>query len=289
MSSAQQTAYSDFHARVDHPAYDTASGPFIMIDEGHHNFHTLEGRYKPFAELMRADGYRMEAHKGEFTMKSLDDARILVVANALHESNVRNWYKPVLSAFTTGEIDVLRDWVRGGGSLFLIADHMPIAGANRELAAAFGVDFFNGFAVDTTRNGPDTFRKSDHSLADHAITRGRNKDETIDSVETFTGQAFLLPPDAGSLLRIPRDWVMFLPDTAWRFNANTPVIDIGGWSQGGVMKFGKGRVAVFGEAAMFTSQTVGPNSVPAGILSDLAPQNHQFLLNLIHWLDGILE
>ena len=30
-----------------------------MVYGGHHNFHTADGRYLPFAELLRRDGYRV--------------------------------------------------------------------------------------------------------------------------------------------------------------------------------------------------------------------------------------
>ena len=49
-------------------------------------------------------------------------------------------------------------------------------------------------------------------------------------------------------------------------------------------EYGKGRVAVFGEAAMFSAQLAGPERRPVGMNKPEAPQNPQFLLNLIHWL-----
>ena len=286
---SQQRADNSFTASVTDPVYPDKQGPVIMIDQGHHNFHTLNGRYKPFAELLVADGYRLEPHKGSFSEKSLEEARILVVANALHESNTRNWYKPVLSAFSEEEISVVNNWVKEGGSLFLIADHMPMPGAAGELAASFGVEFINGFAMDTSNRGPDTFRRYDSTLCMHVITSGRNNAEEVDSVISFTGQAFQPPETADPLMVFPDGYLLLMPDTAWSFNASTPVLDISGWSQGCVMKYGEGRLAVFGEAAMFTAQLAGNSQVRVGINSDMAPQNHQFLLNIIHWLDGILN
>ena len=52
------------------------------------------------------------------------------------------------------------------------------------------------------------------------------------------------------------------------------------------MNFAKAKVAMFGEAAMFTAQIVNGN-FPVGINSPAAPQNAQFVLNLVHWLDGV--
>src|SRR5262249_186862 len=54
----QQMADPDFDTKVDRPAYPKEH-PVVAIDEAHANFHTAEGRYKPFADLLAADGYRV--------------------------------------------------------------------------------------------------------------------------------------------------------------------------------------------------------------------------------------
>ncbi len=51
-----------------------------------------------------------------------------------------------------------------------------------------------------------------------------------------------------------------------------------GFHHGAILKFGKGKVAVFGEAAMFTAQIVNSN-VKVGFNSEYAPHNVQFTLN----------
>jgi hypothetical protein len=61
-----------------------------------------------------------------------------------------------------------------------------------------------------------------------------------------------------------------------------------GHLQGAVLPFGKGRVAVFGEAAMFSAQLSGPTNNPMGMNAAIAKQNPQFLLNVMHWLTGLL-
>jgi hypothetical protein len=53
-----------------------------------------------------------------------------------------------------------------------------------------------------------------------------------------------------------------------------------------VLAFGRGRVAVFGEAAMFSAQLAGPERRPMGMNAPEAPQNPRFLLNLVRWLAG---
>ena len=77
-----------------------------------------------------------------------------------------------------------------------------------------------------------------------------------------------------------------MPDTAWVFTETTPIVPVEGWYQGGVMPYGKGRVAIFGEAAMFTAQLAGEEQRRFGMNSDVAGQNLRFLLNLMRWLSG---
>ena len=54
------------------------------------------------------------------------------------------------------------------------------------------------------------------------------------------------------------------------------------------LTIGRGRVAVFGEAAMFSAQVSGPERRPMGMNRPTAAQNPQFLLNVMHWLAGLL-
>ena len=65
-------------------------------------------------------------------------------------------------------------------------------------------------------------------------------------------------------------------------------VSMDGWSQGAVLKVGKGRVAIFAEAMMFTSQVYTPTGRKMGLVSYGAEQNEQFLLNIMHWLSGLI-
>src|SRR6185295_2957533 len=78
----QQQADPEFNTSVENPAYKK-EGPRVMFDEAHHNFHTAEGRYKPFVDLMFNDGYRVIRNRQPFTKQSLGTYKILVIANAL--------------------------------------------------------------------------------------------------------------------------------------------------------------------------------------------------------------
>lgn len=286
---AQQEADTSFLPVIDDPSFTAGNGPVVMIDEAHHNFHTAGGRFLPFAELLRRDGYSVAGTGVPFSAESLAKGNILVISNALNERNEEDWSLPTPSAFTPEEIEAVRLWVESGGSLFLIADHMPFPGAASDLAAAFGVDFNNGFAVDTTTRGPCFFRRSQSTLREHAITGGRGEDEQIDSVASFTGQAFQASnTDFQPIMVFDTGYVSLMPQVAWEFTDSTTIVDIEGWYQGGVLVYGKGRVAVFGEAAMFTAQIAGEERRRFGMNSPEAPQNLQFLLNIVHWLSGSL-
>ncbi|MFC2090130.1 hypothetical protein ACFLT1_05075 [Bacteroidota bacterium] len=285
----QQISDRKYNPTIENPAYEKGAGPIVFIDEGHHNFHTKNGRYKAFSTVLERDGYKVLAYKGAFNRNILDKGKILVISNALNEMNLTKWHLPTPSAFTPEEIAILRQWVNSGGSLFLIADHMPMGGAASDLAAVFGFEFTNGFAFDSLSNGNEIFSLKEGTLVESIITEGRNASEQVKQIVTFTGQAFRIPDDATPVLVFPENHVNLMPDTAWVFNDNTRIEDIEGWKQGAYKKHGKGRVVVFGEAAMFTAQLAGPNQIKVGMNSTEAKENYQLLLNIIHWLDGKLD
>ena len=289
-AGAQQVPDSSFAPAIARPAFAEGAGPLVLVDEAHTNFHTTDGRYYAFAQLLRRDGYAVRGLRAPFTRESLGDARVLVIANALHASNDQSWALPTPSAFAPDEIAAVEAWVRGGGSLLLVADHMPFPGAAGDLASAFGVTMGNGFAYDSTEQGSTMrFASGDGSLADHAVTRGRDEAERVDSVFAFTGQAFrVAAPDAEPLMTLGRGTVLLMPDVAWQFSPTTTRVPAQGHLQGAVLRHGRGRVAVFGEAAMFSAQLAGPNRQPMGMNNSRAPQNVQFLLNVMHWLTGVI-
>jgi hypothetical protein len=288
---AQQVADSAFAPPVPRPAYKEGAGPLLLLDEAHHNFHTTTGRYLAFAKLARRDGYRVSGNSSRFSAEALAGAKILVIANALAARNAEgNWSLPTPSAFDSSEIAAVREWVRGGGSLLLISDHHPFPGAMGDLAEAFGVHMMNGFAMqrDSIANGIFTHTRRAGAVHDHPITRGRSAAERIDSVKVFTGQGFRIERGA-PLMTIMNDVTMLMPVVAWQFSDSTPRTSAKGLLQGAAIPFGRGRVAVFAEAAMFSAQRAGPNRNPMGMNEPTAAQNPQFLLNVLHWLSGLLE
>lgn len=79
-----------------------------------------------------------------------------------------------------------------------------------------------------------------------------------------------------------------MPIEACEFDESTPRVSTSGLIQGGVLQRGEGRVAVFGEAAMFTAQTsIHDGEVrKVGMNHPSAPENAQFVLNVVRWLSG---
>jgi len=276
-----------YHPKIEAPVYEKGSGPVIYIDEGHNNFHTLEDRLISTGELLKDDGYRVLSISENISLDKLNDCKILVIINALNKKN-EDWERPIFSAFTEQEISDISQWVYEGGSLLLIADHMPFPGAINKLANKFGFNFENGHAMDTIGN-PDYFIRKQKTLHNNIITKGRNSSESVDSILTFSGSAFSIPDDGTSILEFDSTWFSYNTERAWDFDNIKPV-SIKGYSQGAFKEFGKGRVAVYGEAMMFTAQLgAGLSWMKIGMNSEECPQNHQLLLNTIHWLDGLTK
>ncbi len=283
---AQQRPDTAFSYALPSPAYPPGSGPLMAIDDAHHNFHTLGGGFAPFAKLVRLDGYGVQSMTLPLTsLRAGSGPRILVIANALDDSDTEDWVLPNPSAFSKEEVQNVQLWVAEGGRLLLIADHMPFAGAAGALAGAFGFSFLNGFAFTGERSWPPSkFTKADGTLCSSPVTETGKVESTVREVATFTGSAFTIPDQAIPVLKFSRDHWSLQPDTAWVFHPGTPKVMLENHCQGAIMKFGKGKIAVFGEAAMFTAQIVN-ESIPVGINSPEAPDNARFVLNLVHWLD----
>lgn len=278
-AAAQQVADQDVDLSVAAPAFAIGQGPRVAIDEAHHNFHTADGRYAPFARLLRNDGFRVSGLAAPFSDESLANVDVLVIANALAAENSEEWRLPNPSAFPPNEIAAVRRFVERGGALLLIADHMPMAGAASELGRAFGVEFVNGFALDGD-NEPDLFTRANGGLAEDPLTEG------IPQLRSFTGSAFTAPAGARALLRLDARYEVLTPGVAWQISDETPRVSGEGKLQGAVMEVERGRVAVFGEAAMFTAQVAGPQRAPMGLRAPGAEYNKQFALNVLRWLGG---
>jgi hypothetical protein len=282
---AQQMADPNFNPNVERPAY-TKNFPRVLFDEAHNNFHTTTGRYKPFADLIFSDGYQVAANRKPFSKESLQTYKILIIANALgaEEMDDEGADRP---AFTEEECDAVRDWVRGGGALLLIADHAPFGAAAQTLAKRFNVEMSKGFVFDVEHSAPKNaslliFSRENKLLLDHPITQGRNDRERINLVQTFTGQALKGPQGSAQLLALAAT----AKDQADPMGGEKK--SVAGQAQGLALKFGKGRVVMLGEAAMLSAQVAGPKQFPMG-MNVPGNDDRQFALNIMHWLSGLLK
>ena len=264
---------------VARPAYPIGTGPSVRIDQAHRNRHTLTTGYAPFGALLGHDGYRLSANEAPFDAASLAGTDILVIVNA-------NGAERGSSAFTDAEIAAVKAWVEGGGSLLLVADHPPFSSAAARLGSAFGVTFKEGFAVAPQQRNQDIFRRG-AGLADHVITRGAGGDPPVAAVQTFTGSAFEAL-GVEPLITLGTGFVLLnLPAGGGQVRlGEAPQQSAAGLLQGAVRPFGRGRIAVIGEAAMLTAQTIQgmPQAPEARAFGFGAEQNRQFVLNLLHWL-----
>jgi len=292
-ASAQQVNDPDFHFQNPSPAFAPGKGPMVCIDSAHNNFHTVDGRYKGFADLLRGDGHVVRDSNRKFTAAVLAACHVMLIANPVGDANKNDWAYPHPSTFTREEIEAVYRWVQDGGRLLLFVDHSPFPGAMRDLGAFLGTQMLDGYAIVNpgSSNLPDVFRLSDQTLGSHPILAGRNEKEKVDAVATFTGSAFLAAPNYTPLLVLPSTAVAAarlgmnlenLPISEW------PKVPVGGFLQGAAGRLGKGRVVVMGEAAMCSAQLAGPQKQPMGMNHPRAAQNPQFCLNVVRWLSGIL-
>ncbi|MFN2397681.1 MAG: hypothetical protein ABR543_03395 [Gemmatimonadaceae bacterium] len=284
-SGHNQVADESFDVSVPHPTY-TSKHPRLVIDEAHHNFHTADGRYRPFAALLSNDGYSVTPNTVKFSSGNLQEADILVIANAMGAS------MPVLPgasdpAFTPEEADAVRDWVRSGGSLLLVADHEPMGEANTVLADRFGINMTAGRTYDDpnsdwTSGNPGwlIFSRDNRLLADHPITVGRDSSERLTRVQSFGGQSLVGPPGSSPLLMLGKTARNRLPGGA---DASAE-----GQLQALAMQYGSGRVVVFGEGAMLTAMLTANGSRKMG-MNWPNNDNRQLVLNIMHWLSGAME
>jgi hypothetical protein len=266
---AQQVPDAKADVSVAAPAWAKDDGPVLAIDAAHKNFHTLDGRYAPFAALARNDGFRVVGNDASFTAEGLSKIKLLVMANAA-------------SDLTPAEIKAVRAWVEGGGSLLLIADHMPFAHAADGVAQAFGFRFEDSYAFEPVR-GPEQFSTLNGRLLDSPVTRGGAKVTAIDSVYAFTGTVLHAPPAATVVMRLGTGWTILYPKEPWKFDGVPQRPSDDKDLRGAILAVGKGRVAMFSEAAMFSAQRQGETAT-MGFNYPPAAQNKPFILNVLHWL-----
>ncbi len=270
------------------PSATVAGGPVLLFDQGHNNLHQIEGpgdelrqqTYRPFGRLAEAVGFHVRIGDSHFAATSVERVALLVVANPAAVPDVKETTPAQMNepAFRAEEIEAVRSFVARGGALFLIADHYPIGGAASGLAGAFGVVMGNGYANDpafSDSTGALTFEGP--RLGTHPILKGRRRIERVRRVGTFTGQSLTAPAGATGLLR-------FGPEAREEDAVTGERRPIDNHVQLVALTYGKGRVVVAGEAAMFTAQMTGPERTRWGGLTDARFDDEQLTVNILRWL-----
>lgn len=290
--AAQQVPDTTFDTRIERPAWPAGKGPRLVLDEAHFNFHTLGGRYRPFGDLARAEGFRVSAGTARFTRDALERADLLVIANALGAEDMGD-SAATRSAFTDAEIAELVRWVEGGGALLLIADHAPMGAAAAPLGRALGVDMRSAYTLDPAFGRPGNpttivFERGAGLDSTLAIVRGRTGDPPVRRVVSYTGQSLAGPPGAAKLLALSdAAYDAMLTFEQWQQLDSIPAAarrSAAGRAQGLAFERGRGRVVVMGEAAMLTAQLVGPDGAFKVGMNAPGSDDRQFVLNLLRWL-----
>lgn len=281
---AQQVADEQFHYAISDPAYPVGNGSVLLFDESHHNGSTLRGTYAAFGKLLRDDGYQISSSDGPIDSNRLKQIDIYITVNAMYDPE--DWNLPARSAFSQAEIRALTHWISQGGSLFLVTDHMPCGAAVQELAAAFDINVINGFAL--RKDGlAELFSRRKKTLLPNEITDWPGA--RIDSIHCWGGTGFIVPAAAQVISRLDDSYSIFLPTDVSQIKrpvpATVPSLSGRGIVNGAYLRFGRGRIVIFGDGAPFSAQLQGIKSKKRGMNHPSASQNAQFLRNIIHWLD----
>ncbi|MGH2624675.1 MAG: hypothetical protein ACRDE7_13485, partial [Sphingobacterium sp.] len=287
-SIAQQVSDENFSYPISVPMYEKGEGSLILFDEAHNNASTLRGAYSTFGSLLQQDGYNVVSTRENVSLELLEKGKIFITVNAMYD--MEDWNLPAKSAFSPEEINALTTWISLGGSLFLVTDHMPCGASVHDLAERFGINVINGFAL---RNDglPEVFSKQRNTLFSNEITNPPGKE--IDSIMCWGGTGFIVPSNAHIISVLGNDYNIYLPQDVSQIKRplpqNLPYISGRGLVNGAYLKFGKGKIVIFGDGAPFSAQLQGIKSNKRGMNHPWARQNAQLLLNIIHWLDGRLS
>ena len=284
-----------FDTSVAEPAFSD-HGPLVLFDEGHWNTHTADAGYKPLADLIRNDGYRLQVHREPFTPQTFNGVSVLLVVLPRGANEAGD--QP---AFTDAEIAAVVDWIRSGGSMLLISDHWPYGSAVGALARALGVEMGTGLVEDPEHHHPTRgashleFTSENGLLVDHPLLHGRTSAEQVTRVLTFTGTSMLGPSSAVPLFSLSPTAIEY-PSTEPRIEKDGDDVRVSmnygeavpatGRAQALVMELDNGRVVILGEAGMLRAQGTTEDTRVGMNVSGY--DNRRLALNIMHWLSRLI-
>jgi len=296
----QRDADPAFKPVVARPAYTTSKAR-VLFDEAHLNRHTADKTYRPFVDLLRADGYDVNRGQAPFSASTLAASDVVVIADA------RGGVDDAVGdpAMTSAEVSAVTDWVNSGGSLLLIVDPGDYGSSVDALAQKLGIKLSGAPLRDTmhydkTRDNPGYVIFDAGLLGDHPILRGRDAAEAIKSVESFGGQSLRGPMGSVELLEVaPGALELRMPTRAQidsiaeanngEVRIRPQRVPVSGNAQAVAFTHGRGRVVVVGESSMLTALVLTPeDAAPYRVgLTTQGRDNQQFTLNVMHWLSKL--
>ncbi len=243
----------DANPRLALPTYAPGDGPLVRVDEAHGNVKHLDLEYRPFGELLEADGQRVEPFPADWAWRPscLEPGGPCLFREKLAETDVLVVPTPsVPYGVANPSADEIAAFVAAGGGLLLILDHTPVDLAG-PLLDRFGVvkaprvgtrgaiawqDPRIATLFQTT--GEFLFHRGDGTLLDpHPLTGPPG--ERVEYVLGTGGVGFR----EGELDPLVRDYAIVLASPA------NPAV-----GQGVAFRYGEGRVFLGGDAGMFTAQ-----------------------------------
>ena len=225
----------------------------ILFDAAHGNRHDAGSESAPGSLdwlAFAAREARIGVHRSSapFSAHILDGVDLLVIGAAA-------------TPFSRPETDAIADWVRRGGSLLLLTDHEPFASPSEALAARFGVGMsLEMIAGDVPGSNRREFQRALAPSGDE-----------VGLARTYGGQALW----RGNGMRL-------LPLEATIPAANGGTITAGApAAQTLAFAYGRGRIVVSGESALFGAQR--NERGPVGV-NDGETHNEAFVLAAVRWL-----
>ncbi len=279
-----------------YPDCQAPAGFVVGFDETDGAWGRITGRFGAVADVLACDGYEVQAFDTPFdetetACLDLDPPhcsyyQALLAIDLLVIGNARPGWRPPVSE---AHAHAIARWVgEAGGRLFLVADHDPWPGKIQALAEALALDWpslfedwaplQSEFRIFSLAPPVDPFL--DGSLDPrHVIARGRSAAEEVLTVQTFYGSGLRREPgEPGNLLlAFPPGAQLTTADGLTKYPAD-------GYGQGLAFDFGAGRVYASAEFTMFTA-TVDASGEKG---MNAHPSNEQYLLNVVHWLEGLL-
>jgi hypothetical protein len=290
-------------------------GPVIGIDATHSNKYSIDPtcpRYTGFQQLLTADGATV-VHFATPWLSSVPGSNA-AYTETLSALDLLVMVEPDPNSITSGEADYLRRWVRGevlcpsgpcaNRGLIVISTN-----AQPNLSTSLGVTW-NASTQETGREfticgdprPSSTEKYNPGSLIDHhVVAKGFDSSEWVYSVKTFA-----------HVLQFCTSYGCYgIDGVNWNGKIDLPtgtpstsfLTHPDGTSSAGVgFQLGAGHVFAGSDPDMFTAVIAGAivdtNTVfgvpavsaapPAPIGMQVHPPNQQFLLNIVHWMSGIL-